>query len=129
MSFKLASLTSLLAASGVWFAAQVDEAPLDARMAQLGAGEACGIDVVAADEGVVLTAWSEPGNARSWRMVVTQSMGSGGFDLVQSGDVTSFGEGAVILSDMELDMDAAFTARLTTWNAAGETLCRIGTQV
>ncbi|WP_300545654.1 curli-like amyloid fiber formation chaperone CsgH [Maricaulis sp.] len=126
MSFKLASLSSLLAACGVWFATQADQAPDSARLAELEAGQACGIDVSETEDGLLLTAWSAAEISDSWRMVVTQSAGAGGFDIVQSGEVDGNGPGAVVVSDMLVDTGAEFSARLTTWNAAGETVCRYG---
>ena len=56
-------------------------------------------------------------------MVVTQRIGGGGFDIVQEGDVPLSGSEDTLLSDILLDTDADFSARLSTWNANGDPVC------
>ncbi|OLF80814.1 hypothetical protein AWH62_13915 [Maricaulis sp. W15] len=126
MGIKLISLSSLAAMASIWFAVEVDEAPLEARLADMGNGSACGIDLTETVDGLVVTAWSAPDAGASWDMIVTQRTGGGSFDIYQGGDIEPRGEGAVILSDVTLDMETDFNARLSTWSAQGELLCRWG---
>lgn len=128
MTFKLAFPASAAAAAGLWFAAQADPLPDPAPHGTLDGGAACGIDVSQTSDGLLLTAWSAPGRAETWRMVVTQRTGGGGFDIVQEGEVPP-GEDTVIVSDMLIDTGADFTARLTAWDMRGETVCRFGGRV
>ncbi|RKR00396.1 curli-like amyloid fiber formation chaperone CsgH [Maricaulis maris] len=126
MGIKLISLSSLAAMASIWFAVEVDEAPLEARLSDMGNGSACGIDLTETVDGLVVTAWSAPDAGASWDMIVTQRTGGGSFDIYQGGDIEPRGEGAVILSDITLDMETDFNARLSTWSAQGELLCRWG---
>ncbi|WP_291844803.1 curli-like amyloid fiber formation chaperone CsgH [Maricaulis sp.] len=126
MGMKLISLSSLAAMASIWFAVEVDEAPLEARLADMGSGSACGIDLTETVDGLVVTAWSAPEAGASWDMIITQRTGGGSFDIRQSGDIEPYGEGAVILSDITLDMETDFNARLSTWSPQGELLCRWG---
>ncbi|MEA1942982.1 MAG: curli-like amyloid fiber formation chaperone CsgH [Pseudomonadota bacterium] len=125
MTFKPAFLTSAAAAAGVWFAAQAE--PL-ADPALEAAHTLCGIDVAETGDGLVLTAWSAPEYTSNWRMVVTQRTGGGGFDIVQEGEVPA-GQGPVVVSDLLLDTDTDFSARLTAWDAQGDPVCRIGDRI
>jgi hypothetical protein len=95
----------------------------------LAANESCFIDVETVDDGVVLSAWSDGNYGSAYRMVVTQSYGGGGFDLVQEGEIPMADGQPTLLSDMWLDVDASFTARLSTWSADGELMCSWGGQV
>jgi len=126
MGMKLISLSSLAAMASIWFAVEVDGAPAEARLAALENGDACGIDLTETVDGLVLTAWSAPEPGASWDMVITRRSGDGSFDIYQSGDVESYGEAAVILSDITLDMETDFSARLSTWSPQGELICRWG---
>jgi len=126
MGIKLISLSSLAAVASIWFAVEVDEAPSEARLTQLESGPACGIDLTETVDGLVLTAWSAPDAGTSWDMIITQRTGGGSFDIYQGGEIEARGEGAVILSDITLDMETDFNARLSTWNQQGRLLCRWG---
>ena len=75
---------------------------------------------------VLITAWSGPEAGSTWDMVITQRTGGGSFDIRQAGDIEPFGERAIILSDVTLDMETDFNASLSTWSAQGELLCRWG---
>ncbi|WP_323762189.1 curli-like amyloid fiber formation chaperone CsgH [Maricaulis sp.] len=126
MGMKLISLSSLAAFASIWFAVEVDEAPSEARIAQLGSGPACGIDLTETVDGLVVTAWSAPDAGASWDMIITQRTGGGSFDIYQAGEIGGRGDAAVILSDITLDMETDFNARLSTWSPQGELLCRWG---
>lgn len=93
----------------------------------------CYIDVAETDDGLQLTAWGLGFDNASYRMVVTQRMGGGGFDIVQAGEIPApeleDDEGAFILSDMLIATDAEFSAELMTWNAQGDQICRWGERV
>ena len=128
MTIKLAFLASAAAAAGVWFVAQADPFEDPAQEIAGSAPAACGIDVAETADGLVLTAWSAPEYAASWRMVVTQRTGGGGFDIVQEGEVPA-GQGPVIVSDLLLDTGADFSARLTAWDAYGDPVCRFGDRI
>ena len=128
MTSKLAFLASAGAAAGLWFVAQADPLPGPDAFDATGAPAPCGIDVAETADGLVLTAWSVPAYTDSWRMVVTRRAGSGGFDIVQEGDVPP-GEGAVIVSDLQIGAGADFSARLTAWDADGQPVCRYGDRV
>lgn len=128
MTIKLAFLASAAAAAGVWFAAQADPVPGPVPQSAGSAPGACGIDVAETADGLVLTAWSEPEMTASWRMVVTQRTGGGGFDIVQEGEVPA-GQGPVVVSDLLLDTGADFSARLTAWDAYGDPVCRFGGRI
>jgi len=129
MGIKLISLSSLAAMASICFAVEVDEAPAEARLAMLENGPACGIDLTETVDGLVVTAWSAPDAGSSWDMIITQRTGGGSFDLYQGGDIEPYGEGAVILSDITLDMETDFSARLSTWSPQGDLLCRWGDAV
>lgn len=126
MGMKLISLSSLAALASIWFAVEVDGAPAEARLAELDTGAACGIDLTETADGLVITAWSGPEAGSTWDMVITQRTGGGSFDIRQAGDIEPFGERAIILSDVTLDMETDFSASLSTWSAQGELLCRWG---
>ncbi|MBO6764775.1 curli-like amyloid fiber formation chaperone CsgH [Maricaulis sp.] len=128
MTGKLAILASAASAAGLWFVAQADPLP-DLVSDHIRGGEAaCGIDVSQTSDGLLLTAWSAPSRTRTWRMVVTQRTGGGGFDIVQEGDVPP-GDGAVAVSDLLIDTGADFSARLTAWDANGDPVCRFGDRI
>ena len=87
------------------------------------ADTACHIELAATPDGLLVTAWGEGEAGSNYRMVVTQRMGGGGFDIVQEGDVPLSGSEDTLLSDILLDTDADFSARLSTWNANGDPVC------
>ena len=93
----------------------------------------CYIDVAETDDGLQLTAWGLGLDNASYRMVVTQRMGGGGFDIVQEGEIPApeleTEEDAFILSDMLIATDAEFSAELMTWNTQGDQICRWGERV
>ena len=84
---------------------------------------ACHIEADQTPDGLLLTAWGRGDAGDNYRMVVTQRTGGGGFDIVQEGDVPLTNGEDALLSDMILDTDASFSARLSTWNAAGDEAC------
>jgi hypothetical protein len=136
--YALKLLFGAVAISGGAFAAQVvEETSPDTYIADAAyvedinhvAAEDCFIDVETIDDGVVLSAWSHGSAGSAYRMVVTQSYGGGGFDLVQEGEIPLVEGAPVLLSDMWLDVEASFTARLSTWSAEGELVCSWGDQV
>lgn len=124
-------LLASLAAGGSLLASASGETTSESERLALEYGDACYIDVATAGDAVVLTAWSASDAQSTYRMVVTQRFGSGGFDIVQEGDIEPLEiDGAPqLLSDMELDVDAEFSARLTTWNADGDIICRWGERI
>jgi len=79
-------------------------------------------------DGLVLTAWSAPDYTASWRMVVTQRTGGGGFDIVQEGEVPA-GREPVVVSDLLLDTGTDFSASLTAWDAYGDPVCQTGDRI
>ncbi|SDM24146.1 curli-like amyloid fiber formation chaperone CsgH [Maricaulis salignorans] len=87
------------------------------------ADSACHIELAATPDGLLITAWGEGEAGSNYRMVVTQRTGGGGFDIVQEGDVPLSGSEDTLLSDILLDTDADFSARLSTWNASGDPVC------
>lgn len=92
----------------------------------------CYIDMVETEDGILLTAWGETLHQSSYRMVVTQRFGGGGFDIVQEGEIPlaeEAGDDMLVLSDMILDVEADFSAKLTTWNAEGDQICRWGERI
>jgi len=87
------------------------------------ADTACHIELASTPDGLLVTAWGQGEPGSNYRMVVTQRMGGGGFDIVQEGDVPASGSEDTLLSDILLDTDADFSARLSTWNANGDPVC------
>ena len=129
MRSKFAILASA-SALGLWACAQADILPDMAAAPGFQAGQVCGIEVEETRDGLLLTGWAVPHETSgSWRMVVHQRTGGGGFDIVQEGEIPRSGEPAVAVSDMLIDTGADFNARLTTWDASGETTCRYGGRV
>lgn len=90
------------------------------------ASQSCFVDVERADDGLLVSAWTDPGYGGVYRMVVTQRYGASGFDIVQEGDVPAGAGGNVLLSDVWLDVEADFVVRLSTWTNDGELLCTWG---
>jgi hypothetical protein len=121
MNILAANLTAL--AGATLLALQPGEPDAVIQPATDEAGPACHIELADTPDGLLVTAWGQGEAGSNYRMVVTQRMGGGGFDIVQEGDVPANGAGDTLLSDILLDTEADFTARLSTWDANGEPLC------
>ncbi|WP_417482806.1 curli-like amyloid fiber formation chaperone CsgH [Maricaulis sp.] len=121
MNILAANLAAL--AGATLLALQPGEPEALVQPADNAAGSACHIELADTPDGLLVTAWSQGEAGGNYRMVVTQRMGGGGFDIVQEGDVPANGTGDALLSDILLDTEADFTARLSTWDANGEPLC------
>jgi len=121
MNILAANLTAL--AGATLLALQPGEPDVLNQPAAYDAGSACHIELADTPDGLLVTAWGRGEAGSNYRMVVTQRMGGGGFDIVQEGDVPANGAGDALLSDILLDTEADFTARLSTWDANGEPLC------
>jgi hypothetical protein len=129
MMSKFAMSLPLAGVLGLWACAQADILPEIAAAPGVPGSQSCGIEIEETGDGLLLTGWAVPYEAGSWRMVVYQSTGGGGFDIVQEGDLRPSNQAYVPLSDMLIDSGSEFSARLTTWNAAGEPTCRYGGRV
>ncbi|WP_417469688.1 curli-like amyloid fiber formation chaperone CsgH [Maricaulis sp.] len=121
MNILAANLTAL--AGATLLALQPGEPDAMVQPAANAAGSACHIELADTADGLLVTAWGQGEAGSNYRMVVTQRMGGGGFDIVQEGDLPANGAGDSLLSDILLDTEADFTARLSTWDANGEPLC------
>ena len=119
MTIKLALFASMAAATGLFVSAQEGLDPdLDSAFAP-----GCGIERQEDGHGFVLTAWSDLALPGSWSLVVTQSQGGGGFDIMQSGDLDPREGHDPVLSEMEIQAGPSVSARLTLWDAEGLAIC------
>jgi hypothetical protein len=123
MSINILAINTIAIAGAALIAIQPGEAALSDSSAAISSDSACHIEMADTPDGLLVTAWGLGDAGSSYRMVVTQRMGGGGFDIVQEGDVPAYGSESALLSDILLDTGADFSARLSTWNAAGEPLC------
>lgn len=124
MSMNTLAVNAAALAGAALLAIQPGEAAMQADSSDFTIAAACHIEVDATPEGRLVTAWGFGEAGSTYRMVVTQRVGGGGFDIVQEGDVPADTAEASLLSDILLDSDASFRARLSTWNASGEPLCQ-----
>lgn len=123
MSMNILAVNVMAIAGAALVAIQPGEPAMPAQTAANASGPACHIEMANTPDGLLVTAWAMGDAGSNYRMVVTQRMGGGGFDIVQEGDVPAgIGEDS-LLSDILLDTGADFSARLATWNAAGEQVC------
>jgi hypothetical protein len=112
------------AIAGASFLAAVAEEPTELTMADgLQIAEPCYFTTRDTSDGILIEAWASGDYAGSYQMSVTQHFGGGGFDIVQEGDFDSGDGNAYLLSDMTLDVEASFTARLSTWSTDGDKVC------
>ena len=119
MTIKLAFLASMAAATGLFVSAHdgLDPSLDPARSPD------CGIERQDDEYGFLLTAWSELSMPGSWSLLVTQSTGGGGFDIMQSGDLDPRDGHDPVLSSIEVNAGYAVSARLTLWDADGMAVC------
>jgi len=121
MLSKLNMIAAVFASAG-FLAAVADESQGEVLLAEAGPTP-CYITSSENEGAIYLTAWGSGEQSGSYRMVVTQRMGGGGFDIVQEGDFIANAGEPVILSDMELDVEASFSAQLSTWAPDGQAIC------
>lgn len=110
-----------LASTTLIAAAQTPE-----RYASASSQGACYIASDLTGDGLRLTAWSTSAEPGSYRLVVTQRTGGGGFDIVQEGDAPASYQQPEWLSDIVLDTEARFDARLSVWDQYGQLICQTG---
>jgi hypothetical protein len=119
---KLNIIASAIA--GASLLAAVAEEPTALTMDDgLQIAEACYFTTRDTADGILIEAWSSGDYAGSYQMSVTQHYGGGGFDIVQEGDFDVIDGNANLLSDIILDVEASFTARLSTWSTDGDKIC------
>jgi hypothetical protein len=123
MSMNLLAVNAMAIAGAALIAIQPGEPAIAGPSAANTTASACHIEVAETPDGLLVTAWGLGDAGSNYRMVVTQRTGGGGFDIVQEGDVPAGGSEAALLSDIMLDTGAAFSARLSTWDAAGDEIC------
>jgi hypothetical protein len=123
MSMNLFAVNVMAIAGAALVAIQPGEPAMPGQPGVQTAASACHIEMAETPEGLLVTAWGLGDAGSNYRMVVTQRTGGGGFDIVQEGDVPAGRSEAALLSDILLDSGAAFSARLSTWNAAGDEIC------
>jgi len=119
---KLNLIAAALASAG-FFAAIADEPSELSGDAEASMITPCYVTSSQSAGTVLLTAWGSGERDGSYRMVVTQRMGGGGFDIVQEGGFAANAGEPVILSDMELDVEARFSVNLMTWSSEGDPVC------
>ncbi|WP_339743203.1 curli-like amyloid fiber formation chaperone CsgH [uncultured Maricaulis sp.] len=124
MSINILAVNAMAIAGAALIAIQPGEPVLSDQPGVNFSNSACHIEMAETPDGLLVTAWGMGDAGSNYRMVVTQRMGGGGFDIVQEGDVPAGGSEDALLSDILLDTDANFSARLSTWNATGELVCR-----
>lgn len=120
MSINLLAVNMMAIAGAALVAFQSDEPVEPAPTAE---SSACHIEYAETPDGLLISAWGQGEAGDNYRLVVTQRMGGGGFDIVQEGDVPAGGSENALLSDIMLDNGTSFNARLSTWNAAGDQIC------
>lgn len=123
MSMNILAVNMMAIAGAALVALQPGEPDMTGEPAANATASACHIEMAETPEGRLVTAWGKGDAGSNYRMVVTQRMGGGGFDIVQEGDVPAGLHEDALLSDILLDTGAAFSARLSTWNGAGEQVC------
>jgi hypothetical protein len=123
MTMNVLAVNAMAIAGAALIAIQPGEPSMSDEPALNTSSSACHIEMAETPDGLLVTAWGRGDAATNYRMVVTQRMGGGGFDIVQEGDVPAGGSEAALLSDILLDTGAGFSARLSTWNAAGDEVC------
>jgi hypothetical protein len=123
MSMNLLAVNVMAIAGAALVAIQPGDAAMPGQPGVQTTASACHIEMAETPEGLLVTAWGLGDAGSNYRMVVTQRTGGGGFDIVQEGDVPAGRSEAALLSDILLDSGAAFSARLSTWNAAGDEIC------
>mgnify|MGYP003635420444 CR=1 FL=1 len=123
MTMNLLVVNAVAIAGAALIAIQPGEPSVSDVPALNTSSSACHIEMDETSDGLLVTAWGRGDAGTNYRMVVTQRMGGGGFDIVQEGDVPAGSGEAALLSDILLDTGAGFSARLSTWNAAGDQVC------
>ncbi|MCR9267476.1 MAG: hypothetical protein NXI03_07880 [Alphaproteobacteria bacterium] len=119
MTFKLALFASMAAATGLFVSAHDGLDPaLDPAVSP-----DCGIERLDDETGFLLTAWSELAQPGSWSLLVTQSTGGGGFDIMQSGDLDPREGHDPVLSSIDVEAGYSVSARLTLWDVNGMAIC------
>ena len=124
MQSVLGVMIGAAAAAGAVWAAHADEGLDSSELA--GLAPACYVDVSSDEDGLIVSAWSEPLLGGSYRLTVSHNDAGGGFDLVQQGAIPADEYEAVRLSDMYLDVDSQFSASLETYDASGSPICHWG---
>ena len=123
MTMNIIAANAIAIAGAALIAIQPGEPAMPDQPGANATASACHIEAAETPDGLLVTAWARSDAGSNYRMVVTQRTGGGGFDIVQEGDVPAGGGEDALLSDILLDTGAAFSARLSTWNAAGERAC------
>ncbi len=123
MSINFLAVNTIAIAGAALIALQPGDPALVDQAGANVSDSACHIEAAETPDGLLITAWGMGEAGSNYRMVVTQRMGGGGFDIVQEGDLPAGSHEDALLSDILLDPGTDFSARLSTWNAAGEPVC------